>query len=142
MPISQNLWVKPGAADGATTYASLLYPLINEDSVDINHALFAAELYMWLPGNVDVAHALVGGTLLQPLSTYGNWPAEKVDVTHAFTAGVLQLVLKTYSNWPVEKVDVVHAFLSGILSQILFIYSNWPVEKVDTTHAFIGGTLT
>jgi hypothetical protein len=116
MPISQNLWVKPGAADGATTYASLLYPLINEDSVDINHALFAAELYMWLPGNVDVAHALVGGTLLQPLSTYGNWPA--------------------------EKVDVVHAFLSGILSQILFIYSNWPVEKVDTTHAFIGGTLT
>ena len=142
MPISQNLWVKPGAADGATTYVSFLYPIINLDAVDLVHNLYAGQLYIWLPGDVDLTHALVSGVLEQPLKSYNLWPAEAADITHAFLSGDIVTVLKTYNLWPPENVDIVHAFVDGTLTTILFSYLNWPVENVDMSHAFVSGTLS
>ena len=141
MPISQNLWVQPGLDDLSTTYVSNLYPIVNDDSVDIVHALLAASLYTWLPGEIDVTHAMTGGTLNQPLLTYSNALPENIDVVHAFTAGILTQVLLTYPNWPVENVDTAHSFVGGVLTPVLFAYSNWPIENIDVTHSFTGGTL-
>jgi hypothetical protein len=143
MPISQNLWVQPNLDDAAVTYISNLYPLMQLENLDLVHMILAGSLYTWLPGEIDLSHALVSGVLSQPLLTYNNWPVENIDLaSHALSAGSLVLVLKTYNNWPVESIDAAaHDLVSGTLVTVLFTYSNWPVESMDTSHGFTAGSL-
>lgn len=142
MSIHQALWVMDGG-EPTETVVSYLYPIIEDNAVDIGHAITFGQFYTWGPLEVDISHAMVSGVLTSVLSSYTRWPVENVNVaTHDMISGVLTTVLKFYTFWPVESVDISHTMVAGTLTTVVFSYLNWPAENIDISHSMQGGTLT